>query len=183
MRLEGERRLAGRLLPGERVLWAGQPKQGLLLVAENLVPVLLTLVAGLVFILVAPLAGMEWKPFHLLALMVLGPAWLLLFVGQFVLDAVLRHRTWYAVTDRRILIRRDGPWGSFHALDLARLPAVELEEGPRYGTLLFDRVPDNPRRWSRGIPALDPAPQFLAIRDARAVFDLIQHATARSGAL
>ena len=91
------------------------------------------------------------------------PLFGLLFVGaglyfvaaRFVVDAWLRGRTRYAVTDRRI--RRPRGW--------------TIRFGP--STPLFGRASFGV--WS---PALDPTPQFLAIPDARGVFDLIRRRTA-----
>ena len=110
---------------------------------------------------------------------------LYLMVGRFLLDAWIRGGMLYAVTNKRILISRSGPFGKFTALGLDRLPDASISEsaGGR-GTIRFGELAP---MWggrngiSSWTPSLDPTPQFIAIENARSVFDQIQLAT-RSGA-
>jgi hypothetical protein len=109
---------------------------------------------------------------------------LYLIAGRFLLDAWIRGGMLYAVTNKRILISRSGPFGKFTALSLDRLPDASISEsaGGR-GTIRFgEPAPmwggrNGMASWT---PSLDPTPQFIAIENARSVFDQIQLA-ARSG--
>jgi hypothetical protein len=100
--------------------------------------------------------------------------------GRFAIDAWVRMGMSYALTDRRVLIARSPPFANFTAVNLDRLPDANLSEssGGR-GTIRFGQ-PAGPfgrqglALWS---PALDPTPQFLAIDDARSVFDRIQRSS------
>jgi hypothetical protein len=109
---------------------------------------------------------------------------LYLIAGRFVVDAWMRRGMYYAVTDKRILILRSGPFSKFVAISLAQLPDANLSEsaGGR-GTIRFGTGAPywGNRGFSGWTPALDPTPQFIAIEDARRVFDHIQGevATAR----
>ncbi|MCF4166265.1 PH domain-containing protein [Zavarzinia compransoris] len=162
-------------LPGERLLWQGRPRRGLVLGARDffLIPFSLvwcgTVVAGAIDVLGRDGAFM---PKAIMALML--AVGLFILVGRFMVDAFVRGRTHYAVTNQRIVIFRHGPFGSIVSLNLDRLPALELKERPdRRGTLRFSAT--DSRRLNNGIwmPALDPSPQFLDIEDARNVYTII----------
>jgi len=179
--------LSERLLMGERLVWSGRPGQGLLLTSRDALLIPFSLVWGgfAVFwestVLVQPNAPtffVLWGvPFVLIGLY--------LMVGRFLLDAWIRGGMLYAVTNKRILISRSGPFSKFTALSLDRLPDASISEsaGGR-GTIRFgEPAPmwagrNGMASWT---PSLDSAPQFIAIENARSVFDQIQLAT-RGGA-
>ncbi|UGX87174.1 PH domain-containing protein [Phyllobacterium meliloti] len=96
--------------------------------------------------------------------------------GRFLVDAWARSSMYYAVTDRRILIIRSRPTNSFTALNIAQLSEVDINErADGRGTILFGRPAYGDSRNTTSMsPAFDHTPQFLAIEDARRVFDLIQ---------
>ena len=102
---------------------------------------------------------------------------LYLVVGRFVVDAWARRGITYAVTDRRILILRRGPFPKFTAMTFNQVPNVNLaDRGDGRGTVRFGHDLSSWTRqgyasWS---PALDPTPQFTAIEEARTVFEHIQ---------
>lgn len=182
MRIELERRFAGRLLRGERLLWAGRPRQGLLFVPEDFFLALLSVLFGL--FLAYRLIG--WATGVLPVLFgrrddfpSILTGWIVVLAVRFGFDAYLRDCTWYAVTDRRILILREGFLGSLTAIDRARLEVVELEEMRLGDTIVFARQPTDPRKFTHFVPSLHPTARFLAIADARAVFDLIQRTQLR----
>jgi hypothetical protein len=166
----------GRLLSGERILWSGKPGQGLLLGERDIYAIPFTLLWCGFFIfwtIGATRAGGG------VGSVLFGTVFLCFglynLVGRFIVDAYIRRDLRYAVTNRRILIARPAPFSKFTALSLQRLPEVDLKEGTNgRGTIRFgQRTP----AWGyyRAIsPALEPNPQFLAIDDARPVFDLIQ---------
>ncbi|HEX8655598.1 MAG TPA: hypothetical protein VF693_10290 [Allosphingosinicella sp.] len=168
------------LLPGERLLWAGPPKQGLLLRSADLYLVPFSLFFVGFAIVWSQGAWRMGDPSFLFAIagaaLLLGAAYVSL--GRFLVDAVLRAKLLYAVTDRRIVILRRPPWSSFRAFDLSNLPVLELQQSARgRGTIIFDVAPE-PSWWPRTqqpewAPALSKVPRFLEIDGAAAVYDLI----------
>ena len=176
----------GRLLPGERIAWSGQPQQGLLLTAHDvfLIPFSLMWCGFAIFwtfmATSAPGAGGIDSFFTLWGLMFVSIG-LYFVAGRFVVDAWVRRGLHYAVTDQRILIARGAPFARFTVLSMAKLPEIDLKEGGNgRGTIRFGQPVA--MRGNRGMgawsAALDPTPQFLGIEDARRVFDLIQRAQA-----
>jgi hypothetical protein len=176
--------LSDRLLTGERILWSGRPAQGLLFTGRDTVLIPFMFGAFAVFwesmVLTqqnAPGFFMLWGvPFVLIGLY--------LIVGRFLLDAWIRAGTDYAVTNKRILISRSGPFSKFTAVSLDRLPDASLSESAggrgtiRFGPAMqFFGGRNSMASWT---PSLDPTPQFIAIENAPSVFDQIQLA-ARSG--
>src|SRR5580704_8775894 len=175
-----------RLLTGERIVWSGRPAQGLLFSGRDWLLVPFSLLwggfaifwEGSVLVMNGPIIMQLWGvPFVLIGLY--------LVIGRFILDAWIRSGMQYAVTNRRILISRSGPFGKFTAVSLDRLPDASISEsaGGR-GTIRFgEPAPLWGRRnsFASWTPSLDPTPQFIGIEDARNVFDQIQRAS-RSGA-
>lgn len=167
-----------RLLPGERLVWTGRPKSGVVLTARDvfLLPFSVLWLGFVVFwILSVPSsAGPEFVLFGY-AFLAIGAT---IMLGRFALVAWLRSSTRYAVTDRRVLILRSRPTVDFTALDLNRLPEARLSEstGGR-GTIRFGpafRMFDASQVFAVWSPSLEATPQFIAIEDGRRVFDLIQ---------
>jgi hypothetical protein len=171
---------SGRLLPRERIVWSGRPARGLLFTPRDafLLPFsILWFGFALFWTVGASRAGGAFGLFGL-PFVAVGA----FFVGgRFWLDAWLRSRTFYAVTDRRVLISRSAPLADFTAVTLNPLPDVRISESRTgAGTIRF-----GPPAWtftqngfSFWVPALDGTPQFLGIPQARKVFDLIQQQAA-----
>lgn len=173
------------LVAGERLLWTGRPAQGPLFTVQDIFLVPFSLLWG-GFALFweagaiasdAPLLFRLWGiPFVLVGLYMIA--------GRFVIDAWLRGRTWYGVTDRRVLILREAPFHSFIALDLAGLRDIRVSSGwGGRGTIRFGDEPWGYYRqfhatpWS---PSMSGVPQFLAIRDPETVFARIEVARTRA---
>jgi len=172
--------LTGRLLEGEKFLWWGQPAQGLRFAKRDwlLIPFsLLCLWGGFTIFWQATVLGTGAPIFMKLSGVLFVLIGLYLVVGRFPLDAWIRRRLLYAVTNQRILILRNGPFAKFTALSRDRIPDVKLNESADgRGTIRFDTVSSywSGREFSGWTPALDRAPQFIEIEDARRVFDYIQ---------
>jgi hypothetical protein len=172
---------SGRLLSGERVLWSERPAAGLLVTGRDafLIPFSIIWCAFVVFwTFGAASAGGTFALFGL-PFVVFG---LFFSIGRFVLDAWIRGGMRYAVTDRRILILKTRPSNNFTAVDLDRLPQIEVSERSNgRGTLRFGASTSlfaaGRTGFSVWMPSLDPTPQFIAIPAARQVFDLIQRRT------
>ena len=181
-----------RLLPRERILWSGLPAQGVLFTGRDMFLIPFSLLWCGFAIFWTYMATRQGAPLFF-------DAWGGMFIciglffvfGRFALDAWLRRRISYAVTDKRILIMRAAPFSSFTSIDLERLPDIQLTgEGARRGNLRFGAASSlfgNPGMggWSQyryqsfggWAPALDPVPQFLGIEDPSKVFDIVTRAS------
>ena len=182
--MAGERlpeQLTTRLLLNEKVIWWGQPVQGIRLTPRDglLIPFSLLWGGFAIFWETTVLRSGAPFPFALFGVpfVLIG---LFLIVGRFLFDSWLRQRMMYALTDRRVLITRSAPWPRFTAVNLDMLPEASLdEEGNGRGTIRFG-VPASmfPFSGRAGFgpwtPALDPAPQFIGIEEAQHVFAAIQ---------
>lgn len=168
----------GRLLPGENIVWSGRPGQGLVFMARDtfLIPFSLVWCGFAIFWTVGATSAGAPTFFTFWGLMFVCVG-LYFVVGRFLLDAWVRRDMRYAVTDQRILISRSAPLSRFTAIDLARLPDVDLAERKngsgtvRFGPAISMLGTRSMTGWS---PSLDPTPQFIAIEGARRVFDLVQ---------
>jgi len=172
------------LAVGERVLWSGQPKQGLTLSGRDALLVPFSLVWGGFAIF---WNAMVWlTPFHASASG--GSGWfmrlwglpflaigLYMIAGRFFHDALLRRKLFYAVTDRRIIVLRGRKVSS---REIARLPRLELSEHrDGTGTLDFEASPNlrgGGKNFSGWLPALGTSAQFFRIRDPQKVYQLIR---------
>jgi hypothetical protein len=185
--------LQGRLLPGEKILWEGRPKAGLMLTGADLLLVPFSLVwCGFAVFWTVTAATATWSSraappvtpiavFPLFGLLFVAVG-LYFVVGRFIADAWLRERTRYALTDSRALIVRAPPFGKVTTIALDRLAEVSLQRSSDgSGTIrLGPRAPLMGRNgfaaWS---PALDATPQFIGISDSQRIFELLQRQMAR----
>ena len=179
----------GRLLPREHILWSGLPTQGLFFTSQDMFLIPFSLVWCGFAIFWTYTATKQGAPLFF-------DAWGAMFIciglffvfGRFAVDAWLRRRISYAVTDKRILIMRTAPFANFTSIDLERLPDIQLTgEGEKRGTLRFGVGTSffgSPGGWPQSryqnfaswSPALDPVPQFLGIEDPSKVFDIVTKA-------
>jgi hypothetical protein len=176
----------GRLLKGERLVWWGQPAQGLLFTSKDwfLIPFSVMFLGFSIFWESMVISAANSPTFMRLwgvPFLLIG---LYMFVGRFVVDAWARRRITYAVTDKRILILCSAPFAKFTAMTFDQLPALNLiEGGGGRGTIRFGQ--EQPAWSNRGYggwsPAFEPTPQFIAIEDAQRVFDHIQAQLAGRG--
>ena len=167
------------LLPGERIVWTGRPKQGLALhKADAFLLPFSWLWLGFVvfFFLMAPTSADDEVPV-LPVIAVFLAAGIYLAFGRFIHDAIIRRRLTYAVTDQRVVFVRGSR--NFTSLDLQRLPRLELTEyGDKTGTIAFENHPsflDGARTSNLNIwlPTIASA-QFFRIQDPRKVYQLIR---------
>ena len=174
-----------RLLGGERILWQGVPQSGILFTPRDalLIPFSFMWFGFAIFWEWSVITQANAPDFFTLWGIPFVLIGLYMAVGRFFADAWLRGRTSYAVTTQRILILRSPPFGSFTAMAVDRLPELSLiERSDGRGTIRFQ--PNTPV-FGRGngfgswMPSLD-ATQFLMIREARNVFDIIQKAGAKA---
>jgi hypothetical protein len=176
------------LFTGERILWSGQPKQGLALSSRDALLIPFSLMWGgfAIFwnamVWLAPFgtdsAGDPSWLFKLWGLPFLV-AGLYLIAGRFFHDAHIRKKLFYAVTDHRILVLRGR---KITSLDINRLPRLELSEHrDGTGTLAFES--NNNMSWggmngfSWWLPSLSSSTNFFQIQNPRKVYELIRNGT------
>jgi hypothetical protein len=178
----------GRLLSGERLLWSGRPRQGLMLVPRDafLIPFSL-LWAGFVAFWETSVLSTGAPGFFALwgvPFMLVG---LYMTVGRFFHDAWIRSRLSYGLTDRRALILRGH---DITAVDLSRVETVKLKGGgdSGRGTILFGRDDDSGiwgggwgyrRGWGMWTPSSSATPRFIGIEGAQQLFNQIETVRAR----
>jgi hypothetical protein len=170
------------ILDDERLLWRGSPPTGLRFSPSDteLIPFSIFWAGFAGFFNYAAWAtSSNWlmrlwgMPFLVVAIHIV--------VGRFFVDAWVRRRQRYFVTDKRAVILRTGWRGDIRSVGLDRVPflaTTERSDGSgdlRLGPLLFKRGKYG-RKSERGrwMPALSPTPQFLGIPDVAAVRSLIE---------
>ncbi len=128
--------------PGERVVWEGRPGQGLMFRPSDRVSIPFSFVwCGMVGYDLADgwEAGKTLSQFLFGGLFAMVGVYLLL--GRFVVDALARMRTVYAVTNRRVIIIRGLMERTVHTINLSGLAEIALTHGRAgRGTLTFDRA-------------------------------------------
>lgn len=173
--------IRNRLLSGERIVWSGDPGQGLILFPRDALLIPFSLVwCGFAVFWTVSANGMGAPGFFDLWGAMFICIGLYFVFGRFLVDAWVCRGMRYAVTDRRVLIARSGPFRKFTAIGLSQLPDIDLSERANgRGTIRFGQGGSMWGNWSMGLwnPVFDSTPQFIAIDDAHRVFDLIQRST------
>jgi hypothetical protein len=185
-------RFASRLLSGEHVLWSAKPRQGIMFSGRDafLIPFSLLWGGFAIFWEFGAVSGtmtarggpsvVGFFPIWGVPFVLIG---LYLIVGRFFVDAWLRGRMDYALTERRVLILRGQ---EITAVDLARVSTVNLRGGANggRGTIFFGYDDSGfggwgggwgyRRGWGYWTPSADRRPQFIRIQRAQEVFNQIE---------
>jgi hypothetical protein len=173
--------LAPYIEPGERFVWLGRPRRGIVFSETDVILIPLSLLWG-GFMVVWEVAVLLHASFLLafagLPFFALGQ---FLMWGRFVLDARRRAGLYYAITDQRLLIvgagGREERMVSF-PLVTPRTPQdiVFIEEMRGRGTLRFEALPvmEWPMDGVRAGGGLTPS--FEHVRDARCVYERLSAA-------
>ncbi len=177
------------LMRDEKLIWSGAPARGLVLTGKDFFLIPFSLVwCGFILFWESAVFSMPKAPIFMkfwgIPFVLLG---LYFMVGRFFLDAWIRMGLRYAITNKRILISRPGPFSKFTALSLNHLPDMNLiQRSDGSGTIRFGEnasVWGGRQSFAMWTPALDPTPQFFLIENVRSVFEQLQQAvqnTARS---
>jgi len=180
------------LVPGETIAWSGQPNPRVIFHKEDLSLIPFSLLwGGFAIFWEAGVSGF-WGNGTRGGGWIFGVIWGVPFVligqyliwGRFFYDAWLKRRTYYAVTNRRVLVIQNA-WGrKMVGASLESLPALTKEgrdSGP--GTLRFaSNVPLSARRgwgpWNS--MRVGDAPIFRDIDDLDHVYRLVSDLRERS---
>lgn len=185
--MPGSEVLHARLNPGERLLWSGRPQQGLLIVRRHviLLPLIGIWLAGAIMQLLHSFES-DATLVEVAIGSLLVAAGIYGLVGTLAMDAWVRGRTWYGLTDRRLLIDAPRRGGGFRDFNLADLPAPRLIQSwtsPSRGTVRFEIYPPCWKQLRLGgggghnfrvfQPSLDLTPQLLGILEPAKVAALL----------
>lgn len=184
---------SGCLDPGEKVLWAGQPRQGIFLRASDAAAIPFSLLWGgfAIFWETMALTMTRHGKGAPLFVQIIFPLWGVPFVviglymifGRFFYDAWRRARIWYGVTDRRALIVRTGPTRTVTSFDLRSLGEVVFQEhGDGTGTLIFGPVVVSRNRGFNFLGAGVPPNAFDHTPDANQAYRIVRQVQQASGA-
>lgn len=132
--------LGDEALPNEHVIWVGDPVRGLFLYKRDLwaVPCPLLLAAGWMYaawdVAQAASASGDYAPLAWLIALIATATYISL--GRLVVDAWLRSRTSYVITDQRVIIRKGGGVATSIPISSIRHLAV-WESRNGFGTISF----------------------------------------------
>jgi hypothetical protein len=173
--------LQPELGPREKLLWAGRPRQGILLrPADALLIPFSLLWAGFAIFWESTVVRTPAPGFFVVWGIPFVAIGCYLVLGRFFVDARQRARTYYGVTNERILIVSGILGRKISSIDLRSLPAMSLDERRSgEGSIMFGS--DTPGYWwmhGTGWPGANRrlVPRFDSIADARHVFELIRKA-------
>jgi hypothetical protein len=166
---------------GERMLWKGRPRGGIRLRGVDLflIPFSFVWSGFVVFGGFAAVVSAKSSSSYWAALVPLIPFVLMGFyilIGRFFVDAMMRARTEYGLTNRRAIIVSGLFSRNVKSIDFLSTPEILLNErGDKSGTITFGATPfggwmqRNP--WSFGSSSATPA--FEMIEDVRSVYRTI----------
>jgi hypothetical protein len=165
-----------RLSSGERLLWSGAPRQGVVFrSADGLLIPLSLMWGGFAFFWEAMVLCSDGPAFMKLWGVPFVLVGLYLIVGRFFHDAWSRSRTTYGVTNERIVIVNGVNEKSLPLKTLAEVTLTTRSDGS--GTIQFGSLPFG--AWSGmgfSWPGMPRVPVFESIPDAHTVHDLIRRA-------
>ncbi len=167
------------LQAGEHLLWSGMPRQGLRFRRGDI-----SLVPFSLFWCAAVFSGVykniilhKEPSASLIFLLPFAAIGIHLLVGRFFVDAYQRSRTYYGVTDQRVLIL-SGIWTrEVKTVSLKTLNEIALSErSDGSGDILFGAMSPSYLRWRGESYGIDKRmiPSFDLIDNVRQVYDLIQ---------
>jgi len=178
---EQKQLLHSQLAPNEQLLWFGQPRSGIVLRASDVFVIPFSLLWGgfAIFWEVgvltsgAPIFFMLWGiPF-----VVIG---LYMIFGRFIIDAKQRSKTFYGVTNERVIIVSVLFGKKIKSLDLRTLSEISLDEkSDGSGTITFGSPPagylwvGSTRFPGRGQQS---TPSFEMIQNAKNVYEMVRNA-------
>jgi hypothetical protein len=167
------------LLFDERLLWAGRPRQGLLLRASDVLAIPFSFMWGgfalfweyEVFNTKAPVFMLLWG----LPFVAIG---LYMMVGRFFADSLRRARTYYGLTNQRVIILVKGGTRKTVAIPLEQLGGMQLQERQDgtgdivFGSLASPNALGMAAQRQRSVAL----PTFELIADVRNVYNRITEA-------
>lgn len=168
------------LQKGETLLWAGQPKGGIIIEKDDK-PLMIAGMIFIVFMSLIMLIGFQLYSIStsvgiLLVLLVL-PFMLLgfyLLIGRLLIDKQNRSRTFYGLTEKRLLLKSRLPMAKIQSISITLLTEMNIVEN-RDGTgtiSLFKLDEEDEKNSLLGGKDLDS--NLVQIEDVRQIYNLIK---------
>ncbi len=163
--------------PNERILWAGQPRQGLILRPQDIFMIPFSLLWGgfaiFWFISVLSIEGSGFFALFGVPFVLVG---LYLIFGRFFFDSWMRKNTFYAITNQRILIRNGGRVSSLTSINLSAIPEITLQEH-RTGraSIFFGALPPQLGPFAAKVRS-QAGPFFDQIENGQQVYQILRRA-------
>jgi hypothetical protein len=185
--LQASMKLQSEMMPGEHMLWAGMPNPSVIFHTQDwvMVPFSLLWGGGVLFMGAESFGWWRGKPatartwdFGMVVVAAFIAIGQYFIWGRFVTDAWLKRRTYYAITDRRILLLQEGFKRKIRAVYLDSVTEIQ-REGSSAGSLwlgpktsMFSGRSRSSQSWS--FLNIDAAVPLLAdIDDVESVYRLI----------
>ncbi len=170
----------GELNPGERILWSGQPRQGIIFRAGDLFFIPFGLIWGGFALFFAYMTIAGGAPLVVVLIgVVFGALGAYVIVGRFFVDMLQRRNTYYALTDKRAIIMSGIFAQHIKALLIKNLSEVGVTTR-RNGTGTITFGSSHPFGWmygGSGFPNMGlyhVAPSFELIRDVKSVYQIVK---------
>ena len=170
-----------QLSAGERLLWSGQPRPGLVLRGSDAFQIPFSLLwGGFAFFWEWEVIHSDAPPFFVLWGVPFVLIGIYLIVGRFFVEAKQRERTYYAVTTERVLIVSGLLRRTIKSLSLRTLTDVSLSESSNgEGSITFGAASAmSSMFWGFSAwPGMNnQGPRFDVIPNAKSVYDTIRAA-------
>ena len=172
--------IASELDRDEEIRWSGQPKRGLVLRRSDWGAIPFSLLWGGLSFSFTIAAFRRADPLVILVGLVFSALGIYIIIGRFVVDAVQRSTTYYAVTDRRAIILSTFLGWRVKSIDLRTLTDLSLtERRDGRGTIWLGRSQGRGDGWldpGRSMPGAHPPSALELVDRGRDVYNLIRQA-------
>lgn len=185
---EQKRFLNSQLAAGESLLWSGRPRAGIFLRPSDLYAIPASLLAGgfaTVWVLGVTYSNAPYYfRFFAIPALIYSAYWL---VGRFFVDAWQRSKTYYGVTNERVIIISGIFSKNVKSLNLRSMTEMSLSERKDLsGTITFGPE-DDVSDWRSKLPfetrnnKMPVYPILDSITNAKRVYDIIREAQKAAG--
>jgi hypothetical protein len=163
---------------GERLLWSGAPRQGIVWRSSDIAMVPFSLLWGGFAVFWEKMALRGAPVFFALFGLPFVAVGLQMTIGRFFYDAWRRRHTYYGLTNQRAIIATRTPARTLRSYSVASLTNVVLQESANDAGSILLGPSALPSPWPRqtALFSTNIDNSFEMITDARRVFDLLREA-------
>jgi len=175
---EADKQLQHELLEGEELIWTDKAGTGIRFVLRDII----LIPFGIIFFV----GSLIWESIVLLGMPVLykiafsliGIPFILmgfyLLIGRFWIDSKRRGKTFYGITQKRLIIKVIKHPAIVEVFNITTLSAMEINEKPDgSGTIKLDSDPPYYSAWKTGYTYRKTAWAIESVQNIRSIYDLI----------